>query len=97
MPTYVALLNWTDAGIRNVKEAHERAKAAAELAEKMGARLKDIYWTLGPYDVVSIIEAPDDETLMAYLLAVGSQGNVRTTTLRALDADEFQSVLAKAS
>ncbi len=96
MPTYVTLLNWTDAGIRSVKEAPERAKAAAALVEEMGGRLKDVYWTLGPYDLVSVIEAPDDETVMAFLLAVGSQGNTRTTTLRAMNADEFQSVVDKA-
>lgn len=97
MPTYVSLLNWTDAGVRTFKESPERAKAAAALAEKMGGRLKDVYWTLGQYDVVTVIEAPDDETVMAVLLAIGSQGNIRTTTLRGLDADEFQSVIDKTS
>jgi uncharacterized protein with GYD domain len=97
MPTYVSLLNWTDAGIKGVKDAPARATAAAEQAEKLGVQLKEVYWTLGEYDVVSILEAPDDETLMAFLLAVGSRGNVRTTTLRAMDAAEFQRIVDKAS
>jgi uncharacterized protein with GYD domain len=97
MPTYVSLLNWTDVGVSKFKDAPQRAKAAAEQAEKMGVRLKDVYWTLGEYDVVSIIEAPDDGTVMSFLLAIGAQGNVRTTTLRALTAEEFQNVVDKAS
>jgi uncharacterized protein with GYD domain len=96
MQTYVTLLNWTETGIGSFKGAPERTKEAAALLEKMGGRLKDVYWTLGPYDVVSVIEAPDDETLMAFQLAIGSKGNVRSTTLRALNADEFQSVVDKA-
>jgi uncharacterized protein with GYD domain len=63
----------------------------------MGVRFKDIYWTLGSHDLVSIVEAPDGETLAAALLKLGSQGNLRTTTLRALSADEMRGVIAKAS
>jgi uncharacterized protein with GYD domain len=95
MPTYIVLLKWTDAGIKAVKDAPARAKDAAALMEKMGGRLKDVYWTLGEYDNVSIVEAPDDETLMAMLLSLGSRGNSRTETLRALTAEEFQSVVVK--
>jgi uncharacterized protein with GYD domain len=95
MPTYVVLLNWTDQGIRNVKESLERAQAAAALAEQMGARFKDTYWTLGPYDVVAVVEAPDDETATAFALAASAQGNIRSTTLRAFDREEFQQILAK--
>jgi uncharacterized protein with GYD domain len=95
MPTYVVLLNWTDQGIRNVKDSLERAKAAAALAEQMGGRFKETYWTLGPYDVVALIEAPDDETATAFALATSAQGNIRTTTLRAFDQGEFQQIIDK--
>ncbi len=96
MPTYVSLIGWTEQGIRNFKETVDRAKSAGAAAEKMGGRLKDIYWTLGPYDVVAVTEFPDDETATAFLLSLGSVGNVRTTTLRAYNADEMSRIIAKA-
>jgi uncharacterized protein with GYD domain len=96
MPTYVVLLNWTDQGVKGFKESPSRAKAAAALAEQFGGSLREVYWTLGPYDVVSIVEAPDDETVTAVMLALGSQGNIRTTTLRAFDEEEFQAIVEKA-
>src|SRR2546430_1884098 len=97
MPTYISLLNWTDEGVRSFRDTLERAKAAGELAERMGGQLKDVYWTVGPYDVVSVAEFPDDETGTAFLLALGSQGNIRSTTLRAFNGDEMARVLAKLS
>jgi uncharacterized protein with GYD domain len=96
MPKYISLINWTDQGIRNFKESADRATAAGEIAEKMGGRILETYWTLGPYDVVSIAEFPDDETGEAYLLSIGSQGNVRTTTLRAFDAGEIGRIISRA-
>ncbi len=95
MPTYVSLLNWTDQGIRNVRDTLERADRAAEVAEKYGARFQQLYWTVGPYDTVSIIEAPDDEAATAFLLEVGSTGNVRTTTLRAYDREEMREIIER--
>jgi uncharacterized protein with GYD domain len=95
MPLYVSLLNWTDEGIRTVKETVGRAKAASDLAENLGGRLKDVYWTIGPYDLVAITEFPDDETATAYLYAIAGTGNIRTTSLRAFNRDEIESVLAK--
>jgi uncharacterized protein with GYD domain len=96
MPTYINLLNWTDEGIRGFKGALDRAQAARELAERLGGTVKADYWTIGPYDVVAVTEFPDDETSTAFLLAIGAQGNVRTTTLRAFDHDEMERVIAKA-
>jgi uncharacterized protein with GYD domain len=61
----------------------------------MGGRFKETYWTLGPYDVVAVIEAPDDETATAFALASGAQGNIRTTTMRAFDREEFQQIIDK--
>ncbi|SDT17981.1 GYD domain-containing protein [Jiangella sp. DSM 45060] len=95
MPTFVSLINWTDQGVRQSKESLDRAKAAGDLAERMGGNLKDVYWTVGPYDIVSIAEFPDDESGTAFALAIAAQGNIRTTTLRAFDADEMRGILGK--
>lgn len=95
MVRYVILLNFTDQGIRNVKQTVERAKAFKAMAEKFRANLKDLYWTQGAYDLVATMEVPDEETGMSLLLALGSLGNVRTQTLRAFSADEMGRILAK--
>ncbi len=94
MPTYVSLLNFTDQGIRTVKETIQRGDSAAEIAQKHGASLQ-LYWTVGPYDLVGIIEAPDDESATAFLLEAASGGNVRTTTLRAYDREEMSSIVGR--
>ncbi|MFI1155239.1 GYD domain-containing protein [Streptomyces sioyaensis] len=96
MPTYIALLNWTDQGIRNYKETAKRAEAFGSAAQKLGAKLLDIYWTVGPYDLVAVVEAPDDEIATAALLKLGGVGNVRTTTLRAFGREEMDRIIAKA-
>ena len=95
MPTYISLIGWTDQGIKSFKDTLDRANAAAQLAASMGGSVKDTYWTIGAYDVVSVAEFPDDESGMAFLLAIGSQGNIRTTTLRAFDREEMGRALAK--
>ena len=95
MPTYVALLNFTDQGITTIRETLERAERAAELAQKHGARLERLYWTVGPYDLVGILEAPDDESATAFLLEAGSAGNIRTTTLRAFDREEMARIIER--
>ncbi len=95
MANYIILGNFTDQGIRNVKETTQRADAVSSMAEKAGATLKDIYWTLGAYDIVAILEAPDDETATALGLSIGTLGNVRTQTLRAFTADEIGNILGK--
>ncbi len=96
MPNYVCLFNWTDQGIRNVKDTLERVDRASELAEeKYGVKLGEIYWTVGPYDLVSVFEAPDDESVSAFLLELGSVGNVRSVTLRAYDREEIGGILER--
>ena len=95
MPTYISLINYTDQGIKTVKDTLGRAEAAQQLASGMGGSLKEVYWTLGSYDLVAVSEAPDDETATAFALALGSQGNIRTTTLRAFDAEDMAGILAK--
>ncbi len=95
MPTYVSLLNFTDQGIRTIKETLSRAERAAEIAQKHGARLEQLYWTVGPYDLVGILEAPDDESVTAFLLEAGSAGNIRSTTLRAFDREEMGRIIER--
>jgi uncharacterized protein with GYD domain len=90
------LIDWTQQGVENFKDTVDRYEAARSQFEGMGVRFKDIYWTLGSHDIVSIVEAPDDETLAAALLRLASQGNLRTSTLRALSADEMRVVIANA-
>ena len=94
MPTYIALHNFTDEGIRTINQTIQRANGAAELAQRYGASLQT-YWTAGPYDVVYILEAPDDESANAFLLDVGSRGVVRTTTLRAYDREEMLGIIER--
>jgi len=95
VPTYVTLVNFTDQGIRNFRDTPKRARAFTDLAEQMGGKVKDIYWTLGPYDIVVITEAPDDETATAAALKNASLGNVRTTTLRGFDIKEIETIINK--
>jgi uncharacterized protein with GYD domain len=95
MPRYVVLVNWTDQGIRNVKQTIERTDHGGEIAEKHGLKLEQAYWTVGAYDMVTVFEAPDDEAISAHLLEIGSLGNVRTTTLRAYDEEEMSVILQR--
>ncbi len=82
--------------MKNFKDSVDRYEAAQEALSKTGVSFTDIYWTVGPYDLVGVVDAPDDETATAALLSVAGQGNIRTTTLRAFDAGEMRGVIAKA-
>ena len=95
MPTFVVLAAFTDQGIRSVKETIGRAEAFKDMARKSGITVKDLYWTLGQYDVIAVCEAPDDETATAFSLSVSSRGNVRSQTLRAFSFDEMKMILGK--
>jgi len=95
MPNYVVLMNWTDQGIRTVKESVQRRDRADAQAERHGARIEQVYWTVGPYDLVVMLEAPDDESATAMLLELSSAGNLRTTTLRAYDREEMSGILQR--
>lgn len=95
MARYVALVNWTEDGVRNFKGTVDRAEDATGLAQRMGGAVESILWTIGPYDLVVTAEFPDDETVTAWALAVSSQGNVRTTTMRAFDGDEISGIIGK--
>ena len=95
MPTYIVLNTFTDQGIRNIKDTTKRADAVREAARKMGLETKSLYWTVGKYDVVATFEAPDDASMTALALSLGSAGNVRTHTLRAFTKEEVTGILAK--
>jgi uncharacterized protein with GYD domain len=95
MPTYIVLANFTDQGIRNVKDSPKREDAFRSLCEKVGAQVKDVYRTMGRYDIAAVINAPDDVAMSAIAYSLGSSGNVRTETLRAFTRQETDAALAK--
>ena len=96
MPTYIALMNWTDQGIRSVKDSVQRCDQADALAQKHGATIEQVYWTVGPYDLVSILDAPDEESSApAMVLELGSAGNLRTLTLRAYGREEMSGIIRR--
>jgi uncharacterized protein with GYD domain len=88
MSLYIVLANFTEQGIRNVKDSPKRAEAFRDMAKKCGVTVKDTFWTLGQYDIVAILEAPDD-------LSLGTLRNVRTQTLRAFSSADIKSILGK--
>ncbi len=92
MPHYVALLDWTEQGIRNVKDTIKRAENAKAMARKLGGKL-DVWYTIGEHDIVSLIEMPNDETYNKFALWLGTQGNVRTTSLKAWTQDEMSKLI----
>src|SRR6478735_4023626 len=97
MASYVCLIQFKDQGIRNIQDTVKRGDAAIAEAEKMGMKIVEEYWTMGAYDAVVIVEAPDDETVSAFMLKVGSLGNVRGQTLRAFRRNERRAFLQRLS
>ncbi len=95
MQTYIVLANFTDQGIRNIKETTKRADAAKEMAGRFGVKMKDIYWTQGQYDLVTLCEGQDEAAISAFGLALTSAGNIRFQTLRAFSRDEMNGILSK--
>ena len=91
----VCLIQFTDQGIRNIKDTVKRGDAAMAEAEKMGMKIVDEFWTMGAYDAVVVLEAPNDETMSAFILKIGSLGNVKGHTLRAFRRNEMEDILAK--
>src|SRR3989338_4548435 len=96
MAWYVVLANFTDQGLRAIKDTTKRAKAFRETAGAMGVKIKDIYWTLGRHDVVLTMEAPDDETAAALMMKVGALGNLTSQTLRAFTEAEIAAIASRA-
>jgi uncharacterized protein with GYD domain len=93
MATFITTMHFTEQGIKAVRETCDRSVAFKATAKKMGVKVTGMYWTLGAFDGVMICEAPDEETATAVLLHLGSQGNIRTQTVRAYNAAEMQTIL----
>ena len=94
MATFIGLVNFTDQGIRNVKDSPDRYEAFRAMAEKLGVAVKGFYYTLGNYDLVVVLEGTDEAVTTA-LLKVGSLGNVRTQTLRAFSVEDMKNIVGK--
>ena len=94
MARYIELLSWTDQGIKTVKDSPKRLDAGRELAKKMGCEIRDVYMTMGAWDMVIIVEAPNDETIAKFNLTLAMGGNVRTTTLKAFPEDAYRKTIA---
>jgi uncharacterized protein with GYD domain len=95
MQTYILLVNFTDQGMRKIKETISRADAFEEMAKKSGAVIKVLCWTIGRYDVIAVFEAPDDESATALAFSASSLGNVRSEILRAFSFEEMSRILGK--
>jgi uncharacterized protein with GYD domain len=95
MATFIVLGCFTEQGIRSIKDTTKRAEAFHQMAKKLGATVKDVYWTLGQYDVLAICDAPDEATATALALSLAKQGNVRTQTLPAFTQAEIGAILGK--
>jgi uncharacterized protein with GYD domain len=93
MARYVTLYQFTDQGIRSVKDSPARLKAAIKKAEGVGIKMIAVFYTEGPYDLIAISDAPDEKAATAFALATAAQGNVRSTTMRAYDVDEFEGIV----
>jgi len=93
MAKYIVLLNWTDQGIKSVKESPHRLEAARGLAKKLGCEMTKFYMTIGIYDMVAVLNAPDDEAAAKFALTVGAGGNVRTTTLKAFSEESYKKIV----
>ena len=93
MAQYIMLINWTDQGVRNVKDSPKRLDTARGVAKKLGMEFKDFYLTMGDYDMVGHLEAPNDEVVAKFILGLGTLGNVRTKTLKAFSEDEYRKII----
>jgi uncharacterized protein with GYD domain len=94
MATYIMLINYTDQGIRNIKDSPNRLDAAKALAQELGGEFKQTYLTLGSYDLVAVVELPDDAAAAKFALTIGNLGNIRTTTLKAFNEAEYRDIIA---
>ena len=97
MPTYIALLSWTGKGVGAVKDSPSRLDAGRRAFEKIGVKIKDTYLTMGQYDLVCIVDAPDDESFATAMLSLAAQGNVKTETLKAFTEDQYRKICAAIS
>lgn len=95
MSDYVMLVNWTAQGVKNVRESPQRLAAARKLIEAAGGKMTGFYLTMGRYDMVIIVEAPNDEAVATVALSLGSAGNIRTETMKAFPEDRYRDIVAK--
>jgi uncharacterized protein with GYD domain len=95
MPIYVGLVNWTDQGTKDFRGSVERANGFRHLVEQAGGQVREMVWTMGEYDFITVFEAVDDETAAALVLRVAAAGNVHTKTLRAFDADQMTDIITR--
>ena len=95
MPMFILSLRWTEQAIRAVKDAPKRAQAARDLAKKVGVEIKEVYLTTGDDDLVVIVDAPNGDNVAKFALALGSEGNVRTRTVRAWPQSEFLKLISE--
>jgi len=95
MATFIITMNWTEQGMRNLKEAPKRAAAARELGKKMGVDIKHLYLTSGKSDLIAIVETPNGDNVAKFCMTVGSQGNVRTSTVRAWPEAEYMKMISE--
>ena len=93
MPTYIDLVNWTEQGIKHFRDSGRRAEDYRGLVEKNGGQVRQLLWTLGPYDLVVVTDFPENETATAVVLQTAAGGNVRTTTLKAFDAEQMSAII----
>lgn len=95
MPTYVVLVEWTAQGAQAVEQTVDRLERGTELAESFGCRIEHVWWTQGAHDMVSVVDAPDEEAMVTYTLALVRMGNLHTTTLRAWSAEEMREIVGR--
>lgn len=95
MPLYISLLKFTQQGLASIEQSPNRLEVAKEQLKEMGGEIKAFYLTMGRYDAVAIVEAPDDETIVKFSLRSASGGNVRTEILRAFDEDDYRKIIAE--
>lgn len=95
MTTHILLINFTDEGVRHIKDTSNRAGHYKELATRLGCTVREIWWTQGQYDVISVVDAPDEVSMTALAMSVGTLGFIRTQTLRAFSASELAPIMSK--
>jgi uncharacterized protein with GYD domain len=94
MAKYILLVNWTDQGIRNIKESAKRLDAGRDLGKQLGCILESFFMTMGSVDMISVVEAPDDAAIAKYVLTLGAEGNLRIVTLKAYTEDAYRNIIA---
>jgi uncharacterized protein with GYD domain len=95
MPTFIALIDWTEQGVKSFRDTVDRYEAARERFAQMGVQLTQVFWCMGAHDIVAVAEAEDDESMAAAALVLASQGNLRTTTMRAWGMEEMRGLIGK--